>query len=415
MASVLADSDSEDELPPGWEERATLDGSVYYVNHITKGTQWAHPRTGKKKKVSGDLPPNWEKVIENGLIVYIDHSTNRKTFTDPRLAFATEEKEHQMDFRQRFDGSSTALQVLHGIDLSGKVILITGATSGIGFETAKSLIRHGAEIILCGRSETTCRAAENKILQEYPQAKIRPLAIDLSSLASVKHAAATVRHLYKTLHVLILNAGIFAVGWMQTIDGYESVFQVNHLSHFYLTLLLEDLLKSGSRVVILSSESHRFSSLTKGNVKEEKLNPTTPSGYSDIMAYNHSKLCNVLFATELHKRLSPRGIDVFTVHPGNMVNTGLQKHSCLYRFLFALVRPFTKSLQQAAATSVYAAVATELIGSGGVYLNNCCPCETSKEGQDEEVSQKLWSLSVEMVERVVGPIKPEKATTEIIS
>lgn len=175
---------------------------------------------------------------------------------------------------------------------------------------------------------------------------------------------------FRTIHVLILNAGIFAVGWMQTIDGYESVFQVNHLSHFYLTLLLEDLLKSGSRVVILSSESHRcpvvlwffsllpetnqiltsivlhcrFSSLTKGNVKEEKLNPTTPSGYSDIMAYNHSKLCNVLFATELHKRLSPRGIDVFTVHPGNMVNTGLQKHSCLYRFLFALVRPFTKSL-----------------------------------------------------------------------
>lgn len=109
----LPDSDSEDELPPGWEERVTVDGSVFYANHLTKATQWTHPRTGKKKKVSGELPFGWERCIdkETGKVVYVDHENKRTTYTDPRLAFAVEEKEHVHDFRQRFDASSTALQV----------------------------------------------------------------------------------------------------------------------------------------------------------------------------------------------------------------------------------------------------------------------------------------------------------------
>lgn len=113
----LPDSDSEDELPPGWEERVTVDGSVFYANHLTKATQWTHPRTGKKKKVSGELPFGWERCTDKdtGKVVYVDHENKRTTYTDPRLAFAVEEKEHVHDFRQRFDASSTALQVSNKI------------------------------------------------------------------------------------------------------------------------------------------------------------------------------------------------------------------------------------------------------------------------------------------------------------
>ena len=150
--------------------------------------------------------------------------------------------------------------------------------------------------------------------------------------------------IFRTIHILILNAGVTNMGWTQTSDGLETVFQVNHLSHFYLTLLLEDHLAPGSRVVIVSSESHRFSNINRNNISEEKLSPTAPSGYWDIMAYNNSKLCNVLFGVELHKRLGPRKIDVFSLHPGNLVSTSLPRRSCWLRLLFALVRPFTKSL-----------------------------------------------------------------------
>lgn len=113
----LPETDSEDELPPGWEERVTVDGSVFYANHLTKATQWTHPRTGKKKRVSGELPFGWERCTDKdtGKVLYVDHENKRTTYTDPRLAFAVEEKEHVHDFRQRFDASSTALQVsIHG-------------------------------------------------------------------------------------------------------------------------------------------------------------------------------------------------------------------------------------------------------------------------------------------------------------
>ena len=107
------ESDSEDELPPGWEERVTADGSVFYANHLTKHTQWTHPRTNVKKVVSGNLPFGWERCIDKstGKVIYIDHENRRTTYTDPRLAFAVEEKMSINDYRQRFDASSTALQV----------------------------------------------------------------------------------------------------------------------------------------------------------------------------------------------------------------------------------------------------------------------------------------------------------------
>lgn len=406
----LPESDSEDELPPGWEERVTVDGSVFYANHLSEATQWTHPRTGKKKRVSGELPFGWERCVDKntGKVIYIDHENKRTTYTDPRLAFAIEEKEHVNDFRQRFDASSTALQVLHGRDLNGKLAVITGANSGIGFETARSLAKHGCSVIFACRNLAAAEEAINQIRSEKQAAGDNCIAIylDLSSLASVVQFANTVKSKYTRIDMLILNAGVFGLPFTVTGDGFEAHFQINHLSHFYLTILLRPLLVRGSRVVVLSSESHRFANITPSNLSTSILSPETQSKYWDMMAYNNSKLCNLLFARQLAKNLQNEGISVFSVHPGNMVSSKLARNWWLYKLLFTLVRPFTKSLQQAASTTVYCATAIELTGVTGVYFNNCCQCQESPEARNDELAHALWDLSIEMIQGVLGANAP---------
>lgn len=161
-----------------------------YSSHQTKSTHWAHPRTNKIKKVSGDLPLGWEKQVEDttGKIIFIDHNNKRTTYTDPRLAFAVEEIPLNIsEVRQRFDASSTALQVLHGRDLSGKVAIITGCNTGIGFETARSMALHGCQIIMACRNKESTNAAINKIMTEKPSIDRKPkyINLDLSTLESV--------------------------------------------------------------------------------------------------------------------------------------------------------------------------------------------------------------------------------------
>lgn len=151
------------------------------------------------------------------------------------------------------------MQVLHGRDLNGKYALITGANTGIGYETARSLARHGCHVILACRNVTEGLKAVERIREEKLSAgqNCNVLPLDLASLQSVKMLANLVIENYKKLDMLILNAGVFGISHTLTEDGYETLFQVNHLSHFYLTLLLQNLLIANSRVVILSSESHR--------------------------------------------------------------------------------------------------------------------------------------------------------------
>ncbi|XP_015601890.1 WW domain-containing oxidoreductase [Cephus cinctus] len=402
MVGVLNESDSEDEMPPGWEERATLDGNVYYVNHYTKGTQWTHPRTGRKKIVEGELPAGWERCVsEDGKVLFVDHMNRTTTYTDPRLAFATEYREISQPVRQRFDASSTALSVLLGRDLRGKLALITGANTGIGFETARSLALHGCNVILACRDVQKAQEAVKKIQQEKENALCEVLHLNLASLRSVRDAAEKFKQRHRTLHILILNAGLFAVPYMLTEDGYETIFQVNHLSHFYLTLLLEHALRTcaSPRVVIVSSESHRFSSIQSA----EDIHPLTLSPpaykYWSMGAYNDSKLCNMLFAQELARRWP--SVSVFSCHPGNMVSSDLSRYSWTFRLLFAIVRPFTKSLQQAASTTVFCATAPELEGATGIYFNNCYRCDPSNAALDPALAIRLWNISQEMIISIV--------------
>lgn len=149
--------------------------------------------------------------------------------------------------------------MLHGRDLNGKIALITGANAGIGFETARSLAKHGCTVIFACRSLSSAAEAIEKIKNEKQAAgdKCVSFYIDLSVMKTVKEFAEQVQKLYKQIDMLILNAGVFGLPYGKTIDGYERTFQINHLAQFYLTLLLRPLLVTGSRVVILSSESHR--------------------------------------------------------------------------------------------------------------------------------------------------------------
>ncbi|KAG4067072.1 hypothetical protein HA402_000063 [Bradysia odoriphaga] len=406
MAPIqLPDSDSEDELPPAWEERATSNGYVYYVNHQNKTTQWTHPRTGKSKKVAGDLPFGWERETEpGGRTVFIDTKNIQRTYTDPRLAFAVEEIPRNIgEVRQRFDASSTALQVLHGKDLTGKTALITGCNVGIGFETARSLALHGCDVIMACRNQKATEEAITKIAKEKPAAgkKCRFMKLDLGSLKSVQQFVDDIQKEVSHIDMLILNAAVFALPYSLSEDNIETTFQVCHLSHFHLVTSLENLLDHTSRVVVVSSESHRFSNLPATQLSEQLLMPS-PQKYWSMMAYNNAKLCNVLFARELGRRWQTKGICVYSLHPGNMVSSSLSRNWWFYRLIFAIVRPFTKSLQQAASTTIYCATATELTGISGQYYNNCYFCTPSAASQNEEMASSLFDISEKLIKQILN-------------
>jgi len=406
MAAFLPESDSEDELPPGWEERATLAGQVYYANHDLSSTQWTHPRTGSRKQVSENLPFGWEReILEDNKVVYVDHQNKKTTYTDPRLAFAKEERK-EGSFRQRFDASTTALQVLHGKDLTGKVAVITGANSGIGFETARALAHQGCTVVFACRSEEKAEVAMARVRKERSQAKLEFMQIDLSSLSSVKQFVIKFRISFSSLDYLVLNAGVFGEPYRLTDDGFEGSMQVNYLAHFYLTLLLHKTLCASfrSRVVVLSSESHRFSEIKKAaEISSAQMEPL-PGNFSSILQYNDSKLFCLLFAQTLGRKFGHLGLRCNAVHPGNLINTGLSSSWWAYRLLFFLVRPFTKSADQGAASVVFSLASDEMEATDRfAYINNCFPSEPAS--QDVEMGEVLWDLSMECLGRRLGDTK----------
>jgi NAD(P)-dependent dehydrogenase (short-subunit alcohol dehydrogenase family) len=207
-------------------------------------------------------------------------------------------------------------------DLTDKVIIVTGANSGIGYEAAKEFARKGAKTILACRSMDKAEAALSLIKAEIPDAPAEIMSLDLTSLASVHQFAEAFKAKYDRLNVLVNNAGIMMVPYATTEDGFESQFGTNHLGHFALTgLLLDLLLKTpSSRVVNVSSGGHRF-----GNMDFDNLMFDGGQGYSGTRAYGRSKLANLLFTYELQRRFEANGADAMAVaaHPGG-TNTNLQ-------------------------------------------------------------------------------------------
>lgn len=414
MASITIDTDSEDELPTGWEERATPEGRVFYANHNHAKTQWTHPTTGKSKRIAGELPYGWEaKVSESGHLYFVDHVNQTTTYTDPRLAFALEEKKAKdgssytcSKSRVLFDASSTASQILLARDLSGHVAVVTGGNSGIGFESARALTMYGCHVVIGCRDAAKGQAAIKKIRFERPKASIECIPLDLSSFDSVKTFVRMFLGRHAKLNYLLLNAAVLGLPFSHTENGYETTFQVNYLAHFYLTRLLETTMRASTpaRITALSAESHRFADIEDADrdLRPEKLSPKDTRDYVNILAYNNSKLCLQLFVYELHKRLYHHGVSANACHPGNVVTSGLSRNWWPYRLLFFLVRPFTKALTQAAACPIYALTFKDHERlPPGAYFNNCQQCHPAMAALDDTLTKKLWSLSEQMISKVV--------------
>ncbi len=286
-------------------------------------------------------------------------------------------------------------------DLRGKVIIVTGANSGLGFETAKELARKGALTILACRGLEKGNDAAHSILAEVPNAHLEPMVLDLGSLKSVRAFAEAFKASHDRLNVLVNNAGIMWVPYGKTEDGFERHFGTNHLGHFALTGLLMDLLlkTTGSRVITVSSMGHR-----SGNMEFDHLMFEDGIGYQRQRAYGRSKLANLLFTFELQRRFEAMHSDTIATaaHPGG-ANTNLAR-SLEDRWYFRLLRPLMEALAQSAAMgalpTLRAATDPEARGSdyygpGGFMESRGYPVKVGRSdaARDVNLAKHLWKIS----------------------
>ncbi|MEW6364191.1 MAG: SDR family oxidoreductase [Acidobacteriota bacterium] len=276
--------------------------------------------------------------------------------------------------------------------LDGRVVLVTGATDGIGKQTALELARMGAKVLVHGRKSARCDAARSEIVEATRSRRLDTFVADLASLKQVRELAAQLTRKYDRLHVLVHNAGVYMTRRVLTEDGFETTFAVNHLAPFLLTHLLLDLLKRSapSRVITVSSVAHHRATLDFGNLQGEK----RFDGYS---AYSLSKLANILFTNELAERLAGTGATANCLHPG-VIGTKL---------LRAGFGMGGASVEEGARTSVYLASSPEVAGVTGKYFAKCKELESSTQSRDREAAKRLWEVSRRLVglkqgERVKG-------------
>lgn len=278
--------------------------------------------------------------------------------------------------------------------LKGKTVVITGANTGIGKETAVDLAARGARVIIGCRNMEKGKEALKEIQDRSKNTNVFLEKLDLASLESVRSFADNILNSEPRLDILINNAGVMACPYQKTKDGFEMQFGVNHLGHFLLTLLLLDRLKHSqpSRIINVSSSAHRMGD---GKIKFDDINHE--KSYSSWGAYFDSKLANVLFTRELSKRLEGTHVTVNALHPG-AVTTELQRHSVLSSALFYPVRWYMfKTAEQGAQTTIHCAVSEEMEGVSGKYLRDCHIVEPSKSAQDDEAATKLWEVSLKLV------------------
>jgi NAD(P)-dependent dehydrogenase (short-subunit alcohol dehydrogenase family) len=300
----------------------------------------------------------------------------------------------------------TTDEVLAGVDLRGRTIVVTGATSGLGEETARALAAAGADVVLTGRSTDAAAGAAARISDRHPGASVTPLELELGSLGKVRTAVEKIRSLRPVLHGVIANAGVMAAPEGRTDDGFETHFGINHLGHFAFVTGLLPALEDGapSRVVVLSSAGHRWDDIDLDDPNGEH------RPYRRFRAYGASKTANVLFAVELDRRMRGRGIRAYAVHPGG-IQTSLSRHLSeadkekLKGGAAAQDTAF-RTVPQGAATSVWAMTSPDLDDVGGVYLEDCAvapvtgPEQTSGVREfavDPDRARRLWDLSEALV------------------
>ena len=283
--------------------------------------------------------------------------------------------------------------------MAGKVVLITGGTGGIGKATAIGLAAQGARVAITGRDLPRAQAVAIAIRGATGNPQVDAFAADLSSQAEVGRLALQVLEAYPRLDVLINNVGGFWATRHVTADGLERTFAVNHLAAFLLTDLLLDRLKASApaRVVTVSSGAQSLGAIDFGDLQGER-------DYSGQTAYNQSKLASVMFTYELARRLRGTGVTATALHPG-VVSTGFgaEDPSKIFRFLVPLLRPFMKTPEEGAATSIYLASSPKVEGVTGSFFVKGRPRTSNKASYDNLAAARLWKISADLVGRSAVP------------
>jgi NAD(P)-dependent dehydrogenase (short-subunit alcohol dehydrogenase family) len=298
-----------------------------------------------------------------------------------------------------FGATSTASEVLAGIDLTGRLAIVTGGYSGIGLETTRALTRAGAHVVVPARRRATAEEA----LRGFDNVEIDEL--DLGDLESVRAFAERFLASGRGIDVFIGSAGIMASPETRVGPGWEAQFATNHLGHFALVNRLWPAFTPGARVVSVSSRGHHY-----GPVRFDDLN--FERGYDKWLAYGQAKTANVLFAVQLDKLARERGVRAFALHPGRIL-TDLVRHLDRQELVDAgmvdeagQVTGGAKTPEEGAATQVWAATSPQLDGLGGVYLEDCdiagpAPADGGREGVkdyaiDPVLAERLWTVSAEL-------------------
>jgi len=312
-----------------------------------------------------------------------------------------------------FGVTSTTDEVLEGVNLRGKRVLVTGVSAGLGVETARALVAHGADVVGAARDLTKAKAATAGVQAAAKRAGgLELVELDLASLDSVRVCANALVDNGKPFDLVIANAGVMACPYGKTADGFETQFGTNHLGHFVLVNRIASLMKRGSRLVNLSSAGHRYSDVDLDDPNFER----TP--YDPWAAYGRSKTANILFAVEFDRRHKGNGIRATAVHPGG-IQTELSRHigeegiNQLVERINAATRAAGepdfkfKTIPQGAATSVWAGAVAAADEVGGRYCEDCHvaaiePDATKRAGVkpyalNPETAKTLWAKSEEMV------------------
>ena len=299
----------------------------------------------------------------------------------------------------------TVDEVLTGVDLTGKIVVVTGATAGLGLVTGRGLASTGATVVLAGRDPERLLSAADGIKAEIPAAAVETVEMELDSLASVRAAVTQLVARFPRIDVLINNAGVMFTPFGRTEDGFEMQLGVNHLGHFELTRgVMPLLLNAGSaRVVNLSSDGHHIFDVDLEDPNWER------QPYDKFKAYGSSKTANVLFTVALDARYRDSGVRSFAVHPGT-VATSLSRHmsrddmKAMMGLGTARAEPAGKpprleivTVEEGAATSVWAAVSEDLDGLGGLYLKECAVSDDALPyATDPLRAERLWTISEQL-------------------
>jgi WW domain-containing oxidoreductase len=292
-----------------------------------------------------------------------------------------------------FGYGTTAMEVVAGCDLTGRTMLVTGCSSGLGLETIRALAARGARVIAAARTVDKARAA-----CEGPPMKgdFLPVACELAEPASIRACIDAVKSAAAPLDAIVCNAGIMAPPKLRQAHGYELQFFTNHIGHFLLVTGLLDRLAPTGRVVVVASNAHRRA---PGGIEFDNL--SGERGYSPLRAYGQSKLANILFTRELARRLGNGGRTANCLHPGVIATNLMATVPLIGRVALSLATPLVlKTAAQGAATQCYLATSPAVAAVTGVYFRDCNPAEPRPVARDAAMAARLWATSEEIAARL---------------